>query len=157
MSDWTIALEFAAVAIPSSLMTLLLVFFNNQCFTRYTQLYGACTGMAGAVQELAQATSVHLAAVPEARWDACRYALASVMVVYLKVVDLAQNRPQRLDDEDWQRLVLSEEVRLASSPSTSSPTLGLTPRPWPRPRAQAWLGLEGASHVEAVGAVFNGH
>lgn len=145
MSDWTIALEFAAVAIPSSLMTLLLVFFNNQCFTRYTQLYGACTGMAGAVQELAQATSVHLAAVPEARWDACRYALASVMVVYLKVVDLAQNRPQRLDDEDWQRLVLSEEVRLASSPSTSSPTLGLTPRPWPRPRAQAWLGLEGAS------------
>ena len=106
---WTIALEFAAVSIPSGLMSLLLVFFNNQCYSRYTALYGACVGMGGALQELAQTTSVLMAWYPSERWDANRYALASMMVIYSKVTDLARNRPQRMDPEDWERLTSSEE------------------------------------------------
>ena len=108
--EWALPLSFSAVAISSGFMSLLLVFFNSQCYARYQSLYQACTGMAGSVQELAQITSVHLArASPEARWDACRYLVSSVFVVYMRVTDMAANRPPTVDEEDWQRLTRSEE------------------------------------------------
>ena len=55
---WTIPLSMSALGIPAGLMSLLLVFFNSQCFGRYMSFYGACTGMGGTVQELAQLSSV---------------------------------------------------------------------------------------------------
>lgn len=109
-------LSFGSIGISSGLMSLLLVFFNSQCYARYSALYGACTGMAGAMQEIAQLTSAVLGEGYAAeRWDVCRYMLASVMTIYLKVVDLAANRAPSLDPEDWARMDQSEEEWLGRS------------------------------------------
>ena len=108
---WTIPLSMSALGIPAGLMSLLLVFFNSQCFGRYMSFYGACTGMGGTVQELAQLSSAYVpAAAAVARWDACRYLLASVLIVYMKATDIARNRPPKVDPEDWERLTMSEDA-----------------------------------------------
>lgn len=106
---WGIPLRFSAISIPSGLMSLLLVFFNGQCYARYTAMYGFCTAMGGAVQEITQLSAVHAAASPTLRWDATRYLLASVMVVYMKVTDIAIAKPASIDPDDWERLMFSEE------------------------------------------------
>ena len=93
LDTWGIPLKFSAVSIPSGLMALLLVFFNGQCYGRYTALYNSCMGMGGTVQELAQLSAIHASASPGLRWDATRYLLASVMIVYMKVTDVAAARP----------------------------------------------------------------
>jgi predicted membrane chloride channel (bestrophin family) len=114
-------LSLGALGIPSGLMSLLLVFFNSQCYSRYSMLYSACTGMGGAVQELAQISAVHCSTQPEARWDACRYLLASVLVVYMRVEDLARNRKPTMDTQDWDRLLRTEHEWLTGKPKTSQP------------------------------------
>ena len=112
---WAFPLQFSAISIPSGLMSLLLVFFNGQCYTRYVNLYQACTAMGGSVQELAQLSATHAMATPDARWDATRYLLASVMMVYMKVTDIAASRSPTIDPEDWERLTQSEEEWLNGS------------------------------------------
>jgi len=112
VSNWGLTLELAAVAIPSGFMSLLLVFFNGQCYTRYISFYTSCVGMTGALQEIAETTSVIMATHPQERWDVCRYCVAAAICVYSKVVDLSQNKPAKMDDEDWERLCSSEEAWL---------------------------------------------
>ena len=113
---WGFPLKFSAISIPSGLMSLLLVFFNGQCYTRYVNLYQACTAMGGSVQELAQLSATHAMATPDVRWDAARFLLASVMMVYMKVTDIAANRSPCIDPEDWDRLTQTEDEWLSGSP-----------------------------------------
>ena len=42
----------------------------------------------------------------------CRYALAASMVIYMRVIDLADGQPPTLGQEDWERLLSSEEAFL---------------------------------------------
>lgn len=127
--SWGLPLTFSAVAVSSGMLSLLLVFFNSQCYTRYMTLYAACTAMTGDVQELAQLTSVHLTHKhADARWDACRFLMSSVMIVYMRVTDLAANRPPSVDDEDWKRLMQSEDEWLGlTSPARPHEAVKMPP------------------------------
>ena len=133
-AEWSVVLKFTAISIPSGLMSLLLVFFNGQCFSRYCSLYDHCMGMHGTVQEFAQLSAVHAIADPAKRWDATRYLLASVMILYMKVTDIARNKRPSVDPEDWERLLLSEHEWLegpsyAPSAAAKADMLASTPRP----------------------------
>ncbi len=123
IEEWGLTVEFAAVAIPSGFMSLLLVFFNSQCYGRYMTLYGSTCGMMGTLQEIAEITSVMMAGYPAQRWDVSRYALASAICVYSKVIDLSQNETPKLDDEDWERLLNSEEAWLGTAKEGVEPTM----------------------------------
>lgn len=111
-TDWAqYTLSFNALSISSTFMVFSLVFFNQQCFTRYTELYGAVTGISGTLQEITQLTAVHLRLHDGERWDACRYLLASAFMIYMKVTD-PPGQPAAIDKDEWDRLINSEEVWL---------------------------------------------
>jgi len=84
-------------------------------------LYSSCTGLMGTLQEIAECTSVTMASYPEERWDVCRYCLAAAFSVYMKVGDLARNKPAKIDDEDWERMLTSEEAWLGKP--TDAPSM----------------------------------
>ena len=113
---WNVIINPNVLAIPASVMGFLLVFFNSACYSRFCALYGYCTAMSGAIQEFAQMTSTLVPDVYlEARWDACRYLVASVMVVYAKVTDLASSRAPSIDRADWDRMLYAEEEWLGKA------------------------------------------
>jgi hypothetical protein len=64
VNEWAITLEVSIVSISSTFMALLLVFYNSQCYGRFTSFYHASCGMGGALQEIAEITSVTMAGSP---------------------------------------------------------------------------------------------
>ena len=116
-------LTFQSMSITSSLMSLLLVFFNSDCYRRFNEFYGAATGMSGTLQEVAQMTSVLLKKTPNVRWDVLRYLTSSAIIVYMKVTDLGKGKPMKLDESEWERLVLSEEDWLGTERKKKKPSM----------------------------------
>jgi len=104
-----IDLPFNAIAVSSTLMGFMLIFFNNQTYSRYMGYYNACTGIGGVMQEISEQTSTHLCDLPSIRWDVNRYAMTSALLVYFKVTDPPGSTPV-VDDEEWERLTSSEEA-----------------------------------------------
>ena len=102
-------MPWSTVTIPTGLLTFFLVFFNGKCYDRFIGYYNAHTAISGSIQEIACQT---LAAWPSSdfsghRWEACRYLMASGIVVYMKVSD-PPGKPQPIDEDEWDRLTQSE-------------------------------------------------
>ena len=120
----SIELPFASIGMSSTLMGFMLIFFNNQTFSRYQGYYAACTGIGGTMQVIAQDLQVHLADYPAIRWDICRHLIASVLLVYMKVTDEPGTTPT-IDEEEWERLLSSEEAwQGIETPGKQSPLVG---------------------------------
>lgn len=95
----------SVLSVPNGLLAFFLVFFNGHCYARFSSLYGATTGMMGATQELIELIAVHLADEPEARWDAIRYAVSSILLTYMKVEQTGDDKKETsIDDKEWQSL-----------------------------------------------------
>ena len=110
--------------IPTGLLTFLLVFFNGKCYERFIGYYNAHTAIGGSIQEIACQT---LAAWPSNdfsghRWEACRYLMASGIVVYMKVSD-PPGKPQPIDEDEWDRLTQSEGSWLHEKEEICAPLL----------------------------------
>ena len=72
--QWSLPLTFPAVAVTSGFMSLLLVFFNNQCYTRYFQLYGHCVGLHGSIMEWSALVKLEFGHKgPAFQWNCCFY------------------------------------------------------------------------------------
>ena len=56
----SLSLPLNAIGCLTWLMSLLLVFFNRECYTRFADYYRATTGMSGALQDLTQMSHVAL-------------------------------------------------------------------------------------------------
>ena len=123
VNEWAITLEVSIVSITSTFMALLLVFYNSQCYGRFMSFYHASCGMSGALQEIAEITSVTMAGSPAQRWDVCRFALASATTIYGQVLDLSRNRLAKLNDETWERLMVSEEAWLGTAKEGVEPAM----------------------------------
>lgn len=123
VNEWAITLEVSIVSISTTFMALLLVFYNSQCYGRFMSFYHASCGMGGALQEIAEITSVTMAGSPAQRWDVCRYALASATTIYEKVLNLSRNKLAKLNDEAWERLMVSEEAWLGTAKEGVEPAM----------------------------------
>jgi predicted membrane chloride channel (bestrophin family) len=96
----------AVLSVPTGLLAFFVVFFNGHCYTRFLSFYGATTGMMGATQELIELIAVHLADEPEARWDAIRYAVSSILLTYMKVEQTGNDRKETtISQEEWESLL----------------------------------------------------
>lgn len=109
-----IVISFSALSVTTTLMSFMLIFFNGQCFTRYMNFYGACTGIHGTLQNISQLTAVHLEG-DDARWDVLRYLQASALMVYMKVTD-PPGAVAQIDADEWDRMLQSEEEWLGLAP-----------------------------------------
>jgi hypothetical protein len=119
-------MPWSTVMIPSGLLTFFLVFFNGKCYERFIGYYSAVTAINGNIQEIACQT---LAAWPSSdlsghRWEACRYLMASGIVVYMKVSD-PPGKPQPIDEDEWDRLTQSEGGWLHEKDEICAPLLTL--------------------------------
>ena len=117
-------MPWATVMIPTGLLTFFLVFFNGKCYERFIGYYNAHTAISGHIQEIACQT---LSAWPSDdfsghRWEACRYLMASGIVVYMKVSD-PPGKPQPIDEDEWDRLTQSEGAWLHEKEPICAPLL----------------------------------
>lgn len=112
-------LAWHAVGIGSGLMTFLLVFFCNQCYVRFNDLYRACMAANGALHELALHMLASVRGNPtcdgQDRWHACRFAVAATIITFFRVRDLARGKAPVLNDDKWSRLECFEQDWLGVS------------------------------------------
>jgi predicted membrane chloride channel (bestrophin family) len=107
----------SVLSVPTGLLAFFLVFFNGHCYARFMSFYDATTGMMGAMQELIELIAVHLADEPEARWDATRYTVASVLLTYMQVEQTGdRNGDAEVDEAEWESLLSHVHAADATCP-----------------------------------------
>jgi hypothetical protein len=107
-------LDWKIVAVPTGLLTFFLVFYSGNCFNRYYQLYGKCTGMAGAVMIWVGLLRLFFPrASTQTLWNLCRHAVASVYVFYFQLGGGGSDGGRVITESEWAVLLkhnmLSEE------------------------------------------------
>eukprot|EP00966_Prymnesium_polylepis_P006134 140557-Prymnesium_polylepis.1 len=91
---WTAAL------MPSSLVTFLLVFYAGNCYQRYFELLGHCTGLGGAMQEAVMLTK-SLLKEDVHRWNVVRLFLATNFIGF----SILRSSDGCVEDDDWEEMV----------------------------------------------------
>ena len=95
-------LDWKIVAVPTGLLTFFLVFYSGNCFNRYYQLYGKCTGMAGAVMIwVGLLRLVFPRASTQTLWNLCRHAVASVYVFYFQLGGGGSDGGRVITESEW--------------------------------------------------------
>ena len=78
-----------------SLLVFFLVFYGNQCYTRFFQMYGHCVGIGGATMQWVALVKLHLPQRPDLQWNAVRFILAASHVEYYSLSG------GELTDQEW--------------------------------------------------------
>ena len=108
-------LDWKIVAVPTGLLTFFLVFYSGNCFNRYYQLYGKCTGMAGAVMIWVGLLRLFFPrASTQTLWNLCRHAVASVYVFYFQLGGGGSDGGRVITESEWavrRRATLSAQFR----------------------------------------------
>eukprot|EP00326_Haptolina_ericina_P027708 CAMPEP_0181201048 /NCGR_PEP_ID=MMETSP1096-20121128/18099_1 /TAXON_ID=156174 ORGANISM="Chrysochromulina ericina, Strain CCMP281" /NCGR_SAMPLE_ID=MMETSP1096 /ASSEMBLY_ACC=CAM_ASM_000453 /LENGTH=304 /DNA_ID=CAMNT_0023291465 /DNA_START=143 /DNA_END=1057 /DNA_ORIENTATION=- len=95
--------EDNATASAMALVVFFSVFYSGNCFTRQNAFYATCMGMAGTCVNYAGLVRVHFPnADGKTMWNACRYVLASVYVLYFELGGSASMGGVGLDDVEWE-------------------------------------------------------
>ena len=95
-------LDWKIVAVPTGLLTFFLVFYSGNCFNRYYQLYGKCTGMAGAVMIWVGLLRLFFPrASTQTLWNLCRHAVASVYVFYFQLGGGGSDGGRVITESEW--------------------------------------------------------
>ena len=117
-------LDWKIVAVPTGLLTFFLVFYSGNCFNRYYQLYGKCTGMAGAVMIWVGLLRLFFPrASTQTLWNLCRHAVASIYVFYFQLGGGGSDGGRVITESEWavrHRATLGE-ARTVVPPERSSP------------------------------------
>ena len=116
-------LDWKIVAVPTGLLTFFLVFYSGNCFNRYYQLYGKCTGMAGAVMIWVGLLRLFFPrASTQTLWNLCRHAVASVYVFYFQLGGGGSDGGRVITESEWAvrrratlGAILRNSVRLLTS------------------------------------------
>ena len=105
-------IPLAALGLLTPLAIFFLVFFVNNCYSRFNMFFNTCQTIETSVHELAMIVLTHLKD-DDHRWDAMRYLTASAVLVYARITDIAKNREPRIDVAEWSRLLSDEKSWLA--------------------------------------------
>jgi len=93
-------------------MVFFLTFFNNNCYARYKDLYNACMGFGGSIGDINCIVCADFTTLPQQRWDVLRFSIASACLVYMKVYDAVEEiqdeNKNKVDEDEWMRLQISE-------------------------------------------------
>jgi len=92
-------LSWSAGALTTSLLIFFIVFYGSQCYGRFYTLYGHCIGLGGSTMEWTALIKLHLPPNPNGRWNAVRYMLAAMHVLYFGLRDIGPT--QGIDEEEW--------------------------------------------------------
>lgn len=95
-------LPWKLTATPTSLLVFFLVFYSGNCYTRYYELYGKCTGMAGCVMSWVGLLRVQFpTASAKQLWNLSRYVLSSVYLLYFQLAGTASDGGKIVTDKEW--------------------------------------------------------
>lgn len=95
-------LSWKAGALTTSLLIFFIVFYGSQSYSRFYTLYGHCIGLGGATMEWTALVKLHLIPEPGARWNAVRYILAAMHVMYFGLRDVGPTAG--VDEEEWETI-----------------------------------------------------
>lgn len=126
-------LPWVTLGLLTPLMTFFLVFFLGQCYSRFNEFFDICIAIEQGVQEIAMQTLVYVKD-ERARWDANRYATAAGMIIYFRVVKVADFKEAMVAVSEWERLLVDEKEFLDCDDELWEKMMG-----WPRTRAEAEL------------------
>ncbi|KAL1506980.1 hypothetical protein AB1Y20_007844 [Prymnesium parvum] len=92
-------LSWSAGALATSLLVFFIVFYGSQSYSRFYALYGHCIGLGGATMEWTALVKLHLIQEPAARWNAVRFILAAMHIMYFGLREVGA--VAGIDDEEW--------------------------------------------------------
>lgn len=98
-------LDWKASSMLWSLLTFFVVFYGGNCFNRYYQFYGACTGLAGALGEWSYLIRSHFDSnAPVVKWNMLRLMLGAMEIQLMSLGGSDDKGGKGLDDEEWDRI-----------------------------------------------------
>jgi len=104
--DWDLGAlwvkEDNAAATALSLLVFFAVFYSGNCYARYNAYYASCMGMQSAVVSYAGLLRTYFPeADGKALWNACRFMVASVYLLYFELAGDGSMGGQSVTDEEW--------------------------------------------------------
>jgi hypothetical protein len=95
-------LDWKASTLLSSLLTFFVVFYGGNCYNRYYQFYGACTGLVGAMGEWAYLIRAHFDAQPSTvKWNILRLMMASMELQFANLGGADATGSKAISEDEW--------------------------------------------------------
>jgi len=129
-------LPWKTLSLVTPLLIFFLVFFIGQCYGRFENFRSLAYDIETAVTETACHISIHIKD-PLARWDVLRYLTASGVIIYFRVVDLANHQEAMVDACEFERILMDEREWLELGEDAWEKNMG-----WPRTREQGKMYTE---------------
>jgi len=95
-------LDWKASSLLWSLLTFFVVFYGGNCYNRYYQFYGACTGLGGALGEWAYLIRAHFdVSSPVVKWNILRLMLGAMELQLMSLSGSDDKGGKGLDAAEW--------------------------------------------------------
>lgn len=92
-------LQYGVIGPLVSLLSFFIVFYGNQCYTRFYKMYDLSKALVGCCQEWATLARTFLPNKGVARWNATRHIVAALQLEYFSLTS------NNVDDDEWEALI----------------------------------------------------
>jgi len=92
-------LQYGVIGPLVSLLSFFIVFYGNQCYTRFYKMYDLSKALVGCCQEWATLARTFLPNKGVVRWNATRHIVAALQLEYFSLTS------NKVNDDEWEALI----------------------------------------------------